>query len=158
EVALEPLELEAELAVQLVAADAREVVALRVEEGVLEVRARRLDVGRLARSGPLVDLDQRLFARRDELTLLLPLALEEHHAVRELEMPHEAVDEAGVGLLVVAQRPQQHEEAEPPLARHAGARREVLARLGLDVELDPLPAVRVDRAGDERLGVAAGLK
>ena len=51
------LDLRAQLAVQLVAADPGEVVALVVEEGVLEVGLGRLDRRRLARTGPLVDLD-----------------------------------------------------------------------------------------------------
>ena len=70
-------DLAAELAVQLVAADPAEVVAAVLEEGVAEVGAGRLDRGRLARAGPLVDLDQRLVLGRGEVAVLLPLALEE---------------------------------------------------------------------------------
>ena len=47
---------------------------------------------------------------------------------------------------------------EAALAGDAGAGGDVLARLGLDVELDPLTAVGVDGAGDDGLGVAAGLE
>ena len=52
-------------------------------------------------------------------------------------------------LLVVAEGAEQHEQAEATLAGDAGAGGDVLARLLLDVELDPLTAVGVDGAGDE---------
>ena len=64
-------------------------------------------------------------------------------------MAHEAIEEARVVLLVVAEGPEQHEQAEATLAGDAGAGGDVLARLLLDVELDPLTAVGVDGAGDE---------
>ena len=60
----DPLDLGPELAVQLVAPDPGEVVALGVEEGVLEVLARRLDREGLAGTGALVDLEQRVLAGR----------------------------------------------------------------------------------------------
>ena len=47
-------------AVHLVAPDAAEVVAARVEEEVVQQRARALCAGRLARAEPAVDLHQRL--------------------------------------------------------------------------------------------------
>jgi hypothetical protein len=62
---------------------------------------------------------------------------------------HERVEEARVLLLVVAEGAQEGEEAEAALAGDAGAGGDVLAGLLLDVELDPLAAVGVDRAGDE---------
>ena len=67
-------------------------------------------------------------------------------------------------LLVVAEGAEQHEQAEAALAGDAGAGGDVLARLCLDVELDPLAAVGVDGAGDElvlvrlRGGSAPGLE
>ena len=143
------LDLRAELAVQLVAADPREVVAARVEEGVLEVGACRLERQRLAGTGALVDLEQGVLAGGDELALLLPLALE------EVEVADEAVEE---GLVLVAERAQHDEQREAALAGDAGAGGDVLVRLGLDVELDPLTAVGVDGAGDDRLRVPAGLE
>ena len=82
---------------ELVAADPAEVVAPGLEEGVAEVGPGRLDGGRLARAGPLVDLDQRLVLGRGELAVLLPLALEEVEVVDEL------LEEAGLVLLVVAE-------------------------------------------------------
>jgi hypothetical protein len=57
---LDLVELGAELAVELVATDPAEVVAAVLEERVAEVGLGRLDRRRLARAGPLVDLDQRL--------------------------------------------------------------------------------------------------
>ena len=54
--------LEAELGVDLVAADLGEVVALGVEEQAVEQRPCGLDGRGLARTEALVDLDQRLFA------------------------------------------------------------------------------------------------
>ena len=140
------VDLRAELAVQLVAADPGEVVALRVEEGVLEVDAGGLGRQRLAGTGALVDLEQGLLTGGSQVALLLPLPLE------EVEVAHEAVQE---GLVAVAERAQQHEQRQAALAGHAAAGGDVLARLGLDVELDPLTAVRVDGPGEDRLGVAA---
>ena len=77
------------------------------------------------------------------MALLLPLALE------EVEVADEALDEAGRVLLVVAERAQQGEDAHAALAGDAGAGGDVLAGLLLDVELQPLAAVRVDGALDE---------
>src|SRR5205807_7386455 len=146
------LDLGPQLAVELVAAHPREVVALGVEEGVVEVGAGRLHRRGLAGPGPLVDLEQGVLTGGGELALLLPLALE------EVEVAYEAVEEAGHCLLVVAQGPQEDEQAQAALARHPGARAHVLARLLLDVELDPLPPVGVDGAGGDGLDVAAGLE
>jgi hypothetical protein len=68
---------------------------------------------------------------------------------------HEPVEES---LVLVAQGAQQHEQRQPALAGHAGAGGDVLGGLGLDVELDPLAAIGVDRARDDGLGVATGLE
>ena len=146
---VQPVDLGTELAVELVPPDPGQVVALGVEEGVLEVDVGGLGRQRLAGTGPLVDLEQRLFARRREVALLLPLPLE------EVEVPHEAVQE---GLVAVAQGAQEHEEGEAALAGDAAAGGDVLARLRLNVELDPLTAVRVDGPGEHGLGVAPGLE
>ena len=77
------------------------------------------------------------------MLLLLPLTLE------EVELGDEALEEAGSVLLVVAAGTQQGEDAHAALAGDAGAGGDVLAGLVLDVELQPLAAVRVDRALDE---------
>ena len=143
------LDLGSELAVQLVAADPGQVVALGVEKGVLEVLAGGLDRQGLTGPGPLVDLEQRLLLGGGEALLLLPLALE------EVEVADEALEE---GVVAVAERPQQDERGEPALAGHPGPGRHVLGGLGLDVELDPLAAVGVDGAGEDGLGVPAGLE
>ena len=137
---VELVQLLAQLAVDLVATDARQVVALGIEERVLEVGARRLERRRLTRAGALVDLDESLVLRGGDVALLVPLTLE------EIEVGHEAVDETGRVILVVAERAQQREHAHAALAGHAGAGGDVLAGLLLDVELEPLTALRVDGA------------
>src|SRR6202034_1976926 len=91
---LQAVDLGPELAVQLVAPDPGQVIALRVEEGVLEVDAGGLGRERLAGAGALVDLEQSLLAGGGQVALLLPLPLE------EVEVAHEAVKE---GLVAVAQ-------------------------------------------------------
>src|SRR5439155_4444515 len=116
------------------------------EESVLEVGARRLHRGGLAGAGPLVDLEQGVLARGGELALLLPLTFE------EVEVADEALEQPRRVLLVVAQGTQQDEQREAALAGHARPGRHVLARLLLDVELDPLATVRMDGAGGDGLG------
>ena len=142
---LELVDLGAELAVQLVAADTGEVVAAALEERVAEVVAGRLDRRRLTRAGTLVDLEQRLFLGERDFLLQLLFVL----GLEEAEVLHERRQEAGVVLLVEAQRTNEREEAEAALAGDTGTRGRVLAGLLLDVELDPLPAVGVDGAGDQ---------
>ncbi len=58
-----------QLRVQLQAANAREVVLLRVEEHVLEERARAVERRRIAWTQPPVNLDQRLFVGVDRVLL-----------------------------------------------------------------------------------------
>ena len=70
-------------------------------------------------------------------------------------MPDEPGEER---LVLVAESTEQHEEREPALARDARAGGHVLGGLRLDVELDPLTAVGVDRPGDDRLRVATRLE
>ncbi len=70
-------------------------------------------------------------------------------------MAHEAVQE---GLVAVPERAQQYEQRQPALAGDAAARGDVLARLRLDVELDPLTPVRMDGPGEHGLDVAARLE
>ena len=57
--------VQAEAIVQLEAANPRQVVALRVEEQVVEERGRRLDGRRVARTQTLVDLENRILRRAD---------------------------------------------------------------------------------------------
>ena len=66
-----------ELGVELQPADPREVVLLRVEEHVLEQRARALERRRIAGPQAPVDLDQRLLVRADRI---LPQRRREHRA------------------------------------------------------------------------------
>ena len=143
------LDLRSELPIQLVAPDTGEVVAARVEEGILEVDACSLERERLARTCALVDLEQSLVPRRDQLALVLPLAFE------KIEMTDEAVQER---LVLVTEGAQHHEQREAALAGDAGAGAHVAVRLRLDVELDPLAAVGVNRAGDDRLLVTTRLE
>ena len=140
---LDAVDLGAELAVELVAADPAEVVALRLEERVAEVGAGGFDRRRLTGAGPLVDLDQGLFLGGSVLLLLLPLSLEEAEAL------HEGLEEPGGVLLVEAEGAQQGEHGHATLAGDAAAGGDVLAGLLLDVELDPLATVGVDGAGDQ---------
>ncbi len=152
---LAALDLGAELAVQLVAADPGQVVATRLEKGVAQVGAGGLDGRGLAGADALVDLQQRFFLWRLAVpgldlffpalgqTHLLPLAFEEVEVVDEL------LKEAGLVDLVIAEGAQQGEDRKAALPGDLGAGGDVLAGLLLDVELDPLTAVRVDGAGDE---------
>ena len=70
-------------------------------------------------------------------------------------MADEAVDEPLVGI---AEGPQEDEQAEPALASHPRPGGDLLAGLGLDVELDPFAPVGVDGPGDDGLQIAAGLE
>ena len=83
-------EVAVELVVQLEAADLREVVALGVEEQVVEERLRRLERRRIARAEAAVDLHDRVFGR-------LHLLGEER--VAEVGADVEAVDEEDLEAL-----------------------------------------------------------
>jgi len=138
------LDLLAELAVQLVAPHPREVVPARVEVRAGEIGAGRLGAGLVAGPHPLVDLDEGVVAGQLVALLVLPLR------GQEVEVGHEAVEESGVGVLVAEpQRRQEGEEAEATLARHPHAGADVPPGPVLHVELDPLPAVGMDRPGHE---------
>ena len=151
-ISLDLLDLGAELAVELVAADPGEVVALGVEEGVLEVGAGRLDRRAARPGGPACR------SRRAPLHGWARGRAPSPTGPRGSRSGGRSARGSRAGLLVVAEGAQQDEQAEAALAGHAGAGGDVLARLGLDVELDPLAAVGVDGAGDDGLGVAAGLE
>ena len=85
-------EVAVELVVQLEAADLREVVALGVEEQVVEERLRRLERGRIARAQAPVDLHDRVFGR---------LHLVGEQRVAQVAADVEAVDEEDLELLDV---------------------------------------------------------
>ena len=140
---LDLLDLRAQLAVQLVATDPGEVVAARLEEGVAQVGASGLHRRRLTGTDPLVDLQEGLLLGGSDVLVLLPLPLE------VVEVTDETVQEAGLVLLVVAQRPKEREHREATLASHPGAGCDVLAGLLLNVELDPLATVGMDGPGHQ---------
>ncbi len=134
------VDVEAEARVELVAAHAREVVALGVEEQLVQERARVVDARRLARTLLLEELDQRaLFGARDLGVRFDRVADVE----RVVEQPQD--------LLVagVAHRPQQHRHRQLALAVDA---HEDLALL-VDLELEPRPT-RGHQVGDEDLLLA----
>ena len=118
----------AELLVDLVAADAGEVVALRVEEQVLEERPRGLRRRRLAGTELAVDVLERLLLRLD--VILLQRELDGGRVVEERQ------DLVGRP----AQRFEEHGDVLPPLAVDAHADGVLL----VDVELEPRAA-----AGDD---------
>ncbi len=123
------VDVEPEARVELVAPHAREVVALGVEEELVEQRLRVVDAGRLARPLLLEQLDQRaLFAAR-RLGVRLDRVADVERVAEELQ-----------DLLVarVAHRAQQHRDRQLALAVDAD---EDLALL-VDLELEPGAAGR----------------
>ena len=68
-------------------------------------------------------------------------------------MANEAVEEARVVLFGVAEGPEDHEHRQAALAGDTRSGSYVLARLLLNVELDPLTTVGVDGSGHEGLEV-----
>ena len=138
----ELLDLAAELAVQLVAPDPGQVVAAGLEEGVAEVgaptrptAARPAGPACRSRPGP-----RPAWGRGRGPSPTGPRGRGTRARRRR--------GTRGV-LLVVAEGAQEHEQAEAALAGHPGAGGDVLARLLLDVELDPLAPVGVDGALDQ---------
>ena len=134
------VDVETEPRVELVATDARQVVALGVEEQLVEQRLGVIDRRRLAGALLLEQLDQRaLFGARD-----LGVGLDRVADVqRVLEQPQDLL----VGR--VAHRAQQHRHRQLALAVDAD---EDLALL-VDLELQPRPAGG-HQVGDEDLLLA----
>ena len=134
------VDVEAQARVELVAADAREVVALGVEEQLVEQRLGVVDARRLARPLLLEQLDQRaLFGARG-----LGVGLDRVADVqRVVEQPQD--------LLVggVAHRAQQHRHRQLALAVDA----DVDLALLVDLQLQPR-AARGHQVGDEDLLLA----
>ena len=95
-------EVAVELVVELQAPDLRQIVALGVEEEVVEERLRRLERGRIARPQAAVDLHDRVFGR-------LHLLGEER--VAQVRADVEAVDEEDLELLDA--RPRGASRASP---------------------------------------------
>ena len=144
---LDPVDLRAKLAVQLVTADASEVIALRVEERVLKVLPSRLGRQRLSRTCPLVDLEEGVLTSLEGTCLLLPLVTQEVEVVDEVRVER---------LILVTKGTQEGEQREAALPGDAGPCGNRLVGLVLDVELDPLTAIGVDGPSEQRLGIAAG--
>ena len=67
----------------------------------------------------------------------------------QVEVVDETLQEARLVFLVVAEGTKEREERDPTLASDSGTGGDVLARLLLNVHLDPLASVGVDGAGDE---------
>ena len=131
------VDVETETGVQLVATDAREVVALGIEEQLVEQRARGVDRRRLARALLLEQLDQRALLGPGDLGIRLDRVADVERVVEQVE-----------DLLVrrVAHRAQQHRDRQLALAVDA----DVDAALLVDLELQPRAASR-HQVGDEDL-------
>ena len=125
---------------ELVAAHAREVVALGVEEQLIQQRPRGVDRGRLARALLLEQLDQRALLAADHLRVRVEGQADVQRVVEETQ-----------DLLVgcVAHRAQQHRHGQLALAVDA----DVDAALLVDLELEPRPARR-HQVRDEHLLLA----
>ena len=134
------VDVEPEARVELVAADPREVVALGVEEQLVEQRLRVVDAGRLARTLLLEELDQRALLGARDLGVGVDGVADVERVVEELE-----------DLLVrrVAHRAQQDGDRQLALAVDAD---EDLALL-VDLELEP-GAARRHQVRDEDLLLA----
>ena len=146
------LDLHMQLAIELVTAHLGEVVALGIEEGVFEVGTGRLDGGRLAGAGLLVYLDEALFARGEQPLLFLPLTFEEGEVVDK------TIQKTGVRVLGESESTEDDEHRQATLTGHAGTSSDVFSWLLLDVELNPLAAIRMHRARHQRFGIATRSK
>ncbi len=138
------VDVEAEARVELVAPDAREVVALRVEEELVQQRARVVDRRRLAGALLLEELDERALLGLRRLGVGLDRVAD---VVRVLE----EADDLLVGR--VAHRAQQHRDRQLALAVDAD---EDLALL-VDLELEPRPAGRHEVRDEDLLLAVLGL-
>ena len=134
------VDVETEARVELVAPDAREVVALGVEEQLVEQRLGVVDARRLAGALLLEELDQgALFGARD-----LGVGLER---VADVERVLEELEDLLVGR--VAHRAQEHRDGQLALAVDA----DVDLALLVDLELQP-GAAGGHEVGDEDLLLA----
>ena len=122
--------IEAQLLVDLVAADLRQVVALRVEEQALEERPGGVDGGRLAGAEALVQLDERLFLRSGRVAV----ERAQHHLV--------GAEELDDLLARLGQAEGAHEQRGRLLALAVDAHGQDVALVGL--ELEPRAAARDD--------------
>ncbi len=138
------VDVEVQARVELVAPDAREVVALGVEEELVEQVARVVDRRRLARALLLEELDQRALLGLGDLGVRVDRVADVDRVVEEVE-----------DLLVgrVAHRAQQHRDRQLALAVDAD---EDLALL-VDLELQPGAAGRHQVADEDLLLRVLGL-
>ena len=136
--------LEPEARVELVAAHAREVVALGVEEELVEQRARGVDRGRLARALLLEQLDEGALLGARGLGVRVDRVADVERVVEEVE-----------DLLVrrVAHGAEEHRDRQLPLAVDAD---EDLALL-VDLELEPRAAGRHEVGREDLLLTVLGL-
>ena len=130
--------VDAEPLVQLVAADLRQVVALRIEEERAKQVAGVVERRRLARALLLEDLDQRLFLARRRV--LLERLLDEVRVVEELEdrLVRRRVDREAGRRVLGGQRPEERRDRQLALAVDAGVDDALL----VDLELEPRAAAR----------------
>ena len=134
------VDVEPEARVELVATDACQVVALGVEEQLVQQRARVFDTRRLAGTLLLEQLNQRAFLRARLLSVRVDRVA---NVVRVVEQ--------GEDLLIgrVAHRAQQHRHRQLALAVDAY----IDLALLVDLELEPRAACR-HQVGDEDLLLA----
>ncbi len=123
------VDIQAQARVHLVATHAREVVALRIEEQLVEQVARVVHRRRLARTLLLEQLDQRALLRTRDLRIRIDRVADVQRIVEELQ-----------DLLVrgVAHRAQQHRDRQLALAVDP----DVDAALLVDLQLQPRAASR----------------
>ena len=129
--------VEAQLLVDLVAADLRQVVALRVEEQTLQQRAGGIDGGRLAGAEALVQLDQRLFLRGGRVAV----ERAQHHLV--------VAEELDDLLARLGQAEGAHEQRRGLLALAVDTHGQDVALVGF--ELKPRAAAGDDLRVEQRL-------
>ena len=138
------VDVEAQARVELVAADAREVVALGIEEELVQQRARVVDARRLAGALLLEQLDERALLGLRRLGVGLD-------RVADVEAVVEEVEDLLVGR--VAHRAQQDGDRQLALAVDAD---EDLALL-VDLELEPRAAGRHEVRDEDLLLAVLGL-
>ena len=154
------VDVEPEARVQLVAADAREVVALGVEEQLLQQRVGGVDARRLARALLLEELDERALLRArvarcpprsccgGRASCRRARAAPGRGARRPRGSPH-----ARVGLRVVGHRAQQDRDRQLALAVDADEDPALL----VDLELEPRAAGRHEVRREDLLLAVLGL-
>ena len=154
------VDVEVQARVELVAPHAREVVALGVEEELLEQRVGGVDARRLAGALLLEELDERALLGLRVVGIALDRVADVERVVEEVdELLVEALDvldallDRAVGLRVVGHGPQQDGDRQLALAVDAD---EDLALL-VDLELEPRAARRHEVGREDLLLAVLGL-